>query len=303
VSDSSPSSTSSPTQVDSLRALLQNPPESRREWETLFDRVVNENRFTISVVFPAVGAFLLVASAEGLLPPPFAFNPLLVLMGILVMRSPLVVGVLPVVGRRAALGVAALAGYAYGIELLGVHTGLPYGEFYYDVDLGPMLGGVPLALPVFFLPLVMNAYLLCLLLLGDRAESSLLRVLAVIGLVLSMDLVLDPGAVDLRFWVYPDGGAFYGVPLSNYAGWVLSATISVVVIDFAFDRAALRGRLASCEFALDDMVSFVLLWGGVNLFYANWVPALVAAAIGVGLLRTERFDATLVPWLQRASVE
>lgn len=289
--------------MSTLLALLQERPDDRRAWEAALDHVVRENRFTIAVVFPAVGAALLVASAEGWLPAPLAFNPMLVLMGILVMRSPLVVGVLPVVDRRAALGVAALAGYAYGIEYLGIQTGLPYGEFHYGVDLGPMVGGVPVALPVFFLPLVVNAYLLCLLLLGDRAESALTRLLAVIGLVLAMDVVLDPGAVALGFWVYPGGGAFYGVPLSNYAGWVVSATVAVVAIDLAFERAALRTRLARCEFALDDMVSFVLLWGGVNLVYGNWVSVVVAAAIGVGLLRTDRFDAALLPWRGRATGE
>jgi putative membrane protein len=263
------------------------------------DQLVRNNRFTIAVVFPAVGALLLVASAEGLLPDPLAFNPLLVLSGVLVMRSPLVVGVSPVVDRRALLGVLGLAAYAYVIEIVGIRTGFPYGEFHYGVDLGPMLGGVPLALPVFFLPLVCNAYLLCLLLLGPLSERTVTRLLAVIGLVLAMDVVLDPGAVALGFWAYLGGGAFYGVPLSNYAGWVLSATVAVGVVDATFDREALCLRLASCEFALDDMVSFVLLWGGVNLFYANWLPAVVAAAIGVGLLRTDRFDAPILPWVSR----
>jgi putative membrane protein len=210
------------------------------------------------------------------------------------MRSPLIVGVLPVVDRRAALGVAALAAYSYAIEIVGVTTGWPYGQFEYGVSLGPMLGGVPVALPVFFLPLVANAYLLCLLLLGTLADRALPRLLSVIALVLAMDVVLDPGAVALGFWTY-GGGAFYGVPLSNYAGWVLSATVAVVVFDATFDRTALGARLAACEFALDDMVSFVLLWGGVNAVYGNWLPVLVAAIIGAGLLRTDRFDAAMVP--------
>ena len=284
--------------MSTLLALLQNRPDDRGAWEAAMDTLVRENRFTIAVVFPVVGAVLLLASAEGLLPDPLAFNPMLVLTGVLVMRSPLVVGVSPVVDRTALLGVVGLAGYAYAIEVIGIETGIPYGEFYYGVDLGPMLGGVPLALPVFFLPLVLNAYLLCLLLLGDRAEQTLTRLLAVIALVLAMDVVLDPGAVALGFWRYPGGGAFYSVPLSNYAGWVLSATVAVATIDYTFDREALRARLDACVFALDDMVSFVVLWGGINVFYGNWVPALVAAGIGVGLLRTERFDASLVPWVR-----
>jgi putative membrane protein len=266
----------------------------RRAVESRLERLVRENRFTISVFFPLNGAFLLVASAEGLLPPPLAFNPLLILLGTLVMRSPLVVGVLPLVDRKAALALTALVAYSYGVEFLGVHTGVPYGEFYYGVDLGPTAFGVPLGLPVFFIPLVMNAYLLVSLLLGERAASRPLRLGSVVAAVLAMDLVLDPGAVALGFWVYPGGGAYYGVPLSNYAGWVLSATVAVVALDVAFSRTALLDRLTNTAFMLDDLVSFVLLWGAINAWFGNWIAVGVAAAFGVGLVRTDRFDSRLL---------
>jgi putative membrane protein len=268
--------------------------DRRRALEARIDRLVRENRFTISVFFPLNGAVLLVASAEGLLPPPLSFNPLLILLGTLVMRSPLLAGVLPLVGRKAALALSALVAYSYAIEFLGVHTGVPYGEFFYGVDLGPTLFGVPVGLPVFFIPLVMNAYLLVVLLLGERAVSRPLRLASVIAAVLAMDLVLDPGAVALGFWVYPNGGVYYGVPLSNYAGWVLSATVAVVALDVAFSRRALLDRLATTEFMLDDLVSFVILWGGINAWFGNWIAVAVAAAFGVGLVRTDRFDSRLL---------
>jgi len=266
-------------------------PTTRAELEARLDGVVRANRFTIAVVFPVVGAVLLVASAEGWLPPPLAFHPWLVLTGVLVMRSPLVVGVAPLVDRRAAAGVGALCAYAYGIELVAVATGWPYGSFRYAVDLGPTVGGVPLALPVFFLPIVMNGYLLALLLLGERAASALVRLPAVVATVVLMDLVLDPGAVALGFWVYADGGPFYGVPLSNFAGWVLSAGVTVAVLDRVFARADLLARLADCPYLLDDLVSFVLLWGGVNAWFGNPVPVALAALFALGLVRTDRFDA------------
>ncbi|WP_135535813.1 bisanhydrobacterioruberin hydratase [Halostella pelagica] len=255
------------------------------------DDLVRRNRFTIAVVFPAVGAVLLLASAEGLVPPPLAFQPTLILFGTLVMRLPLIAGVGPVVDRRAAVAVLALTAYAYGIELVGVRTGWPYGEFEYGIDLGPMaFGEVPVGLPVFFLPLVLNSYLLVLLLLGDATRRRAVRLLATLPTVLVVDLVLDPGAVALGFWSYSNGGAYYGVPLSNYAGWVLSGTVAVVCFDLAFDRAELLARLRSCEFALDDLVSFVVLWGGVNAVYGNWASVALSVCLFAGLLRTDRFD-------------
>ncbi|GAB6880269.1 bisanhydrobacterioruberin hydratase [Halorubrum gandharaense] len=273
--------------------LRERLPSTRAETETFLDRIVRENRFTIAVLFPTIGAITLLGSAEGWVPDPLAFNPWFVLFGVLVMRSPLVVGVLPLLDRKAVGWVGLLIAYTYAIEHLGVRTGWPYGTFEYTISLGPMLGGVPLALPVFFIPLVLNAYLLCLLLLGDRAANGWIRLLVVATAVVTMDVVLDPGAVALGFWDF-GGGAFYGVPLSNYAGWVLSATVAVVALDRAFDREALAARLRSCEFMLDDMVSFVILWGSINAFYGNWVPALVAVGFGVGLVRADRFDARLL---------
>ena len=255
------------------------------------DDLVRENRFTIAVVFPAVGAVLLLASAEGVVPPPFAFEPTLILFGTLVMRLPLIAGVGPLLDRHAVAAILALAAYSYGIEFVGVRTGWPYGPFEYGIDLGPMLfGEVPVGLPVFFLPLVLNSYLLVTLLLGSAARRRAIRLLATLATVLAVDLVLDPGAVALGFWAYGAGGAYYGVPASNYAGWLLSGTVAVVALDFAFERTALLARLRSCEFALDDLVSFVVLWGGVNAVYGNWLPVLVACGLFAGLLSTDEFD-------------
>jgi putative membrane protein len=265
-------------------------PFDRMELERRFDDLVRENRFTIAVVFPTVGAAMLYGSAEGLLPAFLTYNAMLIMIGVIVMRLPLIAGVLPLTDRRAAISIGALTAYAYGIELIGVRTGWPYGDFTYGIDLGPMLfGEVPIGLPVFFFPLVLNSYLLGILLLGERARSRWIRLPAVLGLVMVVDLVLDPGAVAIQFWQY-ETGDFYGVPWSNYAGWLLSGTIAVFLFDVAFAREGLLRRLEETEFMLDDLVSFVILWGGLNAAYGNWIPVLLAAGLGAGLLWTDRFD-------------
>ncbi|MFB6140187.1 MAG: bisanhydrobacterioruberin hydratase [Halosimplex sp.] len=288
----------------------------RDRLERRLDRLVERNRFTVAVVFPVTGAVLLLASALGWfgtavdalpaavgarlawLPGALSFNPWLVLVGVTVMRLPLVAGVAPLVDRRATAALVALAAYAYGVEYLGVTTGQPYGAFEYGVALGPMVGGVPLALPVFFFPLVLNSYLLCLLLLGDRARSPLVRLPIVVATVVAVDLVLDPGAVALGFWTYDAGGAFYGVPWSNFRGWLLSAAAAVAAFDVGFDRDALLARLEACPFMLDDMVSFVILWGALNAAFGNWAPVGLAGLFGLGLVVTDRFDVPTRPrWL------
>ena len=263
---------------------------ARARLEARLEAAVEANRFTIAVVFPTLGAVTLFASAEGLLPDPLRFNPALLLFGVAVMRLPLLAGLAPVVTRRAAVGLALLGGYTYAVELVGVRTGYPYGAFEYGVDLGPMVGGIPAALPLFFLPLVLNAYLLTLLMVGDAARRTVIRVPVVVAAVVGMDLVLDPAAVAVGFWRYEAGGVYYGVPPLNFAGWVLSAVVAVTVIDAALDRDAVCARLEDCRYMLDDLVSFVILWGGINLYARNWVPAALAVGYGYALWRTGRFD-------------
>ena len=283
-------------EAEGLSAVLSGLPRTRRETEAWLDAFVDGNRFTIAVFFPLIGAIMLLGSAEGwsFIPAPLRFNAPLILFGTVVMAAPLIVGVIPAIDRRALGGVGLLVAYTYLIEYVGVSTGWPYGEFEYGISLGPMVGEIPAALPVFFLPIVLNTYVLSLLLLGERRDSRLLRLAVVIPAVVAMDVVLDPAAVSLGFWEYLAGGAFYGVPLSNYAGWVLSAAISVGVLDLTVDRDVLETRLTECAFLLDDLVSFVILWGVINGWFGNWLPVAVAALFGVAILRAKRFDAGLL---------
>jgi putative membrane protein len=262
----------------------------RRAIERRLDEFVLANRVTISVVVPLMGAVTLIAGAMGVLPAWLAFNPYFVLSGTLIMRLPLIAGVAPLVDRKAAALLAGVCLYAYGIEIIGIRTGWPYGAFEYTIELGPMIEGVPLGLPLFFLPLVLNAYLLAVLLLGGLAARRAVRLPATLAVVLAIDLVLDPGAVAVGFWEYLDGGVYYGVPVTNYAGWVLSGTVATVAFDLAFDRTDLIARLDERGFMLDDLVSFVVLWGLVNLAFANWVPVIVTLGLAGGLIATDRFD-------------
>jgi putative membrane protein len=98
-------------------------PFARGTAQARLDALIRENRFTIAVVFPVVGAVLLTASARGLLPGWLAFNPLAILLGTLVMRLPLLGALGPLLDRRSGAALFGLALYAQAIELVGVPTG------------------------------------------------------------------------------------------------------------------------------------------------------------------------------------
>lgn len=59
----------------------------------------------------------------------------------------------------------------------------------------------------------------------------MVRIICTALIVTAFDLVLDPGAVRLRFWHYAGGAEFYGVPVSNFVGWLVSGAVGAVLIE------------------------------------------------------------------------
>jgi putative membrane protein len=131
-----------------------------------------------------------------------------------------------------------------------------------------------------------NSYLLISLFEVDNFVKRFSYTLALIILV---DLVLDPAAVSLGIWTYSEG-FFYGVPLSNFVGWLISGSLAILMLEYGFDRSKLIDRLQGKDYILDDMVSFVFLWGIVNLYYGNIVPVSIAFFFATVLYDADRFD-------------
>ena len=181
--------------------------------------------------------------------------------------------------RQAVHSLLALSVFGYAIEAIGVATGFPYGRFYYGDTLGDKaLGLVPYLLPVSYAPLVIGAVAASWsggLVLNHRFllifRSALLLTL--------MDGVLDPGAASLGFWAWPEGGTYYGVPPSNYAGWLLSGSLAAALL-----LAAGRWRAAPPPGLLDSGVLMLAFWTGVAAFSGLTVPALLGAGLLAYLL-------------------
>ncbi|QZA87427.1 carotenoid biosynthesis protein [Salinarchaeum sp. IM2453] len=280
----------------------------RRQITARLEKLVRNNRFTIAISFPLIGVFLLVSGREGLIPEWLAFNPYLLVFAVTVMALPLIAGIAPIIDRKAAFGLFLLVLFTWAIELTGVTYHIPYGEFSYQRDLGPMLPGdlapffsgeIPWALPIFYFPILLNGYLLAVLMLGDRSDSLYIRYPVVVALVIMLDLILDPGAVSLNFWEWnhptellgwDDPGIYYGVPVMNYLGWVVSGSIAVGLIHFSFDHEKIKTRLSECEFFLDDLINFAIFWGLVNLYFGNWAAFALTLVILTVLYRADWFD-------------
>jgi putative membrane protein len=207
----------------------------------------------------------------------------------LLIALPSVVALFVYLGARGAVtSLAALAVFGYAIETIGVVTGLPYGPFYYGDALGPRLFGlVPLLLPVSYAPLVIGAVGAAW---SPDAQGRLLWVLRSALLLTLIDGVLDPGAAALGFWVWPEGGAYYGVPFSNYAGWLLSGALASALL-----LAAGRWGGAPPPGLLDSALVALAFWVGVAVFSGLLLPALLGASLFAYLLHRRARLASQLP--------
>ena len=174
--------------------------------------------------------------------------------------------------RGAALSLLAVSAFAYAVESVGVATGLPYGTFFYGEALGPrLLGLVPYLLPVTYVPLVIGAVA------AAWTPGRLARRIVLSALLLVLiDAVLDPGATALGFWIWPEGGPYYGVPLTNFAGWLLSGAVSAALL-----LSVGRIRTPPPPGALDSAILSLAFWTAAAVFSGLALPALLGLVLFV----------------------
>ncbi|HUI45944.1 MAG TPA: carotenoid biosynthesis protein [Nitrospirota bacterium] len=177
--------------------------------------------------------------------------------------------------KRALL--FAVAGYviAWLSEFSSIHNGFPYGHYYYlDGTRGKEIWvlGVPLMDSISYVFLAYASYSLALLVYSPlrrlkwmvyvletkKIRDSLhVRILGAL-LFVYLDIIIDPVALRGDRWFlgriygYPEQGVYFGVPLSNFIGW-LAVGFSMIYILQKIDRY-LRRKGAS------DLIGYKYPW-------------------------------------------
>lgn len=189
-------------------------------------------------------------------------------------------------GWPRALVVAVLvAALGWAVEWLGHNTGFPFGAYAYTATLQPQVGGVPLLIPLAWMMMMPPSWAVAHAI--TRRMDSQWRAPAFVLVTLlaftAWDLFLDPQMVGWNLWAWhdPSGFTYFGIPWSNYAGWLLSAgliTLAALPL-LRLDRLPVSPLLQ--VYALTLALEFI----GLLAFWGMPGPALVgAAAMGAMLV-------------------
>lgn len=127
---------------------------------------------------------------------------------------------------------------SWSMESLSIVTGFPFGHYHYAEELGDKLGNVPLMImPAYFFVGYLT-WMMSRMFVGDLGKGIEKRNVFLIPFVASWLMVLWDACFDPIMstigekWIWEEGGAYYGVPVSNFAGWFL--TVYLIFQSFSF---------------------------------------------------------------------
>ncbi len=174
-------------------------------------------------------------------------------------------------------------------ELVGTSTGWPFGNYSYTDYLGyRLVDHVPFTIPLSWFYMGMTSYFLARLIvwmIGHRLSSNAREVTTIlIGgyLVVVWDLVLDPAMAHdtlvVRFWEWHVEGAYFGMPVQNYVGWLFTAVLFMGLGRLSWNGGIVPSRI--------PVMLPVILYGS-NIIFASalslsvglWVPIVLCVAL------------------------
>jgi len=171
-------------------------------------------------------------------------------------------------------------------ENLSVHTGFPFGHYYFTNVMGPKLGPIPILLALAYVGIGYVSWTVGRMIVGlDRpltgwhmVACAAIAAFPMVAWDLSQDSVW---ATILRAWVWRDGGAYFGVPVSNFLGWYFTVYLIFQLFAIYLRRGpATPARMPQAYWQLALVFYAICAAGNLLLAIPNGGPLMVADATG-----------------------
>lgn len=130
------------------------------------------------------------------------------------------------------------------VEVLGVKTGLIFGNYFYGKALGTKLFDVPISIAANWLILCyVSCHFFQIIISEINGKQHLIALLSSIFMV-SLDIFIEPIAIKYDFWLWADNT----IPIRNYMGWFIISYIFNYLI--LCQKIISKNKIASLLLAL-----------------------------------------------------
>ncbi|WP_420630722.1 carotenoid biosynthesis protein [Candidatus Leptofilum sp.] len=179
-------------------------------------------------------------------------------------------------GWQKTVGTAVLiAALTLFVEWLGSTTGFPFGGYSYTDLMQPQIAHVPVLIPFAWFMMLPAAWAVAHLIqkqLSAKWATNRWLYPLLAGLALTAwDLFLDPQMVAWGLWAWDDPGGYFGIPWSNYAGWLGTAVLLTALIQ--------PKKLPILPLLIIYTITWFLETFGLLFFWGLAGPALVGGVV------------------------
>jgi putative membrane protein len=199
----------------------------------------------------------------------------------------LLVGFRAIGAARTLIFFVASTSISFTSEWLGTTHGIPFGNYEYTNFLGHKIDGhVPYSIPLSWFYIGFACYLLANVIVSalKLRQATAWTIALGVWFLTVWDLVLDPAmaheSLTIKFWVWEQSGAYYGMPIRNFVGWSITGLIYMSVARVLWRRepvVAPSATLLPLAVYTANMIFAMVLSISVGL----WFPVVLAAALGV----------------------
>lgn len=148
-------------------------------------------------------------------------------------------------------------GVGASFEILSLHTGFPFGHYEFTGLMGPKIFGLPIFLALAYVGMGYLSWVVALGILKCPDHGVSGKMIVALPFVASLvmvawDLSMDPVWANIdHAWIWRDGGAYFGVPLSNFFGWYLTVFVFYQIFTlYLRSRASIRPQVSHRRIAI-----------------------------------------------------
>ena len=128
--------------------------------------------------------------------------------------------------------------FTSAVEIVGVHSGMPFGEYHYGSTLGLKILGVPLVIGLYWVIIVLGEMTIARKLCVRIVRGHTLFCAFLAGLLTAIfDIPLEIVAINLGYWQWEASVA----PLQNYVAWFFVAFL--ITLAYCKVKIQIKGTL------------------------------------------------------------